>query len=186
MEKLETAIAVFPNHDAAEGAVKTLTAGGFAMNALSVVGNGYHSEEKVVGFYSTGDRIKFWGSRGAFWGGFWGLFFGGLFLASPVTGPVVVLGFLATMIVAGIENAVVVGGVAALAAALYSIGVPKDSVMQYESAIKADSFLVMARGTTEEIARAKSILAAANPSRLDIHRDADAVAAKTSSVPAAA
>jgi len=186
MDKLETAIAVFPNHDAAEGAVKTLTAAGFAMKDLSVVGNGYHSEEKVVGFYSAGDRIKFWGSRGAFWGGFWGLFFGGLFLASPVTGPVVVLGFLATIIVAGIENAVVVGGVAALAAALYSIGVPKDSVIQYESAIKADSFLVMARGAKEEIARAKTILGATNPSRLDIHRDADAVASAASSVPAAA
>jgi hypothetical protein len=186
MDKLETAIAVFPNHDAAEGAVKTLTAAGFAMTNLSVVGNGYHSEEKVVGFYSAGDRIKFWGSRGAFWGGFWGLFFGGLFLASPVTGPVVVLGFLATIIVAGIENAVVVGGVAALAAALYSIGVPKDSVLQYESAIKADSFLVMARGAAEEIARAKTILGATNPSRLDIHRNADAAAAAASSVPAAA
>ena len=93
-----------------------------------------------------------------------------------VTGPVVVLGFLATIIVAGIENAVVVGGVAALAAALYSIGVPKDSVLQYESAIKADSFLVMARGAAEEIARAKTILGATNPSRLDIHRNADAAA----------
>ena len=39
--------------------MKTLTAGGFAMKNLSVVGNGYHSEEKVVGFYSTGDRISF-------------------------------------------------------------------------------------------------------------------------------
>ena len=65
---------------------------------------------------------------------------------------------------------------AALAAALYSIGVPKDSVIQYELALKADSFLVMARGTKEEIARAKTILGATNPSRLDIHRDADAVA----------
>jgi len=129
-----------------------------------------------------GDRIKFWGSRGAFWG----LFFGGLFLASPVTGPVVVLGSLATIIVADIENAFVVGGVAALAAALYSIGVPKDSVIQYESALKADSFLVMARCTKEEIARSKTILGATNPSRLDIHRDADAVAPATSSVPAAA
>ena len=186
MDKLETAIAVFPNHDAAEGAVKTLTSGGFAMKNLSVVGNGYHSEEKVVGFYSAGDRIKFWGSRGGFWGGFWGLFFGGLFLSSPVTGPVVVLGFLATIIVAGIKNAVVVGGVAALAAALYSIGVPKDSVLNYESAIKADSFLVMARGAAEEIARAKKSLGATNPSRLDIHRDADVVAPAASSVPAAA
>jgi hypothetical protein len=186
MDKWETAIAVFPNHDAAEGAVKTLTAAGFAMKSLSVVGKGYHSEEKVVGFYTAGDRVKFWGSRGAFWGGFWGLFFGGLFLASPVTGPVVVLGFLATIIISGIENAVLVGGVAALAAALYSIGVPKDSVIQYDTALTADNFLVMARGAAEEIARAKAILAATNPSRLDIHRDADAVAPAASSVPAAA
>ena len=176
MDKLETAIAVFPNHDAAEGAVKTLTAAGFAMKNLSVVGKGYHSEEKVVGFYTTGDRVKFWGSRGAFWGGFWGLFFGGLFLTTPVTGPVVVLGFLATIVASAIENAVVVGGVAALAAALYSIGVPKDSVIQYDTALAADSFLVMARGSAEEAARAKAILVATNPSRLDIHRAADAVA----------
>ncbi len=41
MDKLETAIAVIPNHDAAEGAVRTLTAAGFAMKNLSVVGKGY-------------------------------------------------------------------------------------------------------------------------------------------------
>ena len=87
-----------------------------------------------------------------------------------------VLGFLATIIISGIENAVLTGGVAALAAALYSIGVPKDSVIQYESDIKADGFLVMARGTAEEVARAKAVLGATNPSRLDIHRDADAIA----------
>jgi hypothetical protein len=58
MDKLETAIAVFPNHDAAEGAVKTLTAAGFAMKCLSVVGKGYHSEEKVVGFYTTGGEAS--------------------------------------------------------------------------------------------------------------------------------
>jgi hypothetical protein len=166
--------------------VKTLTAAGFAMKNLGVVGRGYHSEEKVVGFYTAGDRVKFWGSRGAFWGGFWGLFFGALFLASPVTGPVVVLGFLATIIISGIENAVLVGGAAALAAALYSIGVPKDSVIQYESDIKADGFLVMARGAAEEVARAKAVLGATNPSRLDIHRDADAVAPSASPTSAAA
>ena len=64
---------------------------------------------------------------------------------------------------------VVVGGLSALGAALCSIGIPKDSVIQYETALKADSFLVMARGTAEEMARAKAILGTANPSRLDLH-----------------
>ena len=90
-----TAVATFVDHAAAEAAIKRLTEGGFDMKHLSVIGKGYHTEEKVVGFYTTADRVKFWGSRGAFWGGLWGLFFGGLFMTIPVVGHVVVLGYLA-------------------------------------------------------------------------------------------
>ena len=74
MEKAKTdsVIAVFADHPAAETAVKKLTAAGFEMKKLSVVGKGYQTDEKVVGFYNAGDRVKFWGKRGAFWGGLWG------------------------------------------------------------------------------------------------------------------
>jgi hypothetical protein len=173
MENIDTVIAVFADHPAAETAVKKLTTAGFEMKNLSVVGKGYHTDEKVVGFYNTGDRIKFWGTRGAFWGGFWGLFLGGMFMTVPVVGQVVVLGYIATIVIAGIENALVVGGISALAAALYSIGVPKDSVIQYETALKTDSFLVMAHGPAAEIARAKTILGTANPTRVDLHTAAN-------------
>ena len=169
METADTVIGVFADHNAAETAVKKLTAGGFEMKNLSVVGKGYHSDEKVVGFYNVGDRVKFWGKRGAFWGGLWGLFFGGLFMAIPVVGHVIVLGYLAAMAVSAVESAIVVGGLSALGAALYSIGIPKDSVIQYEAALKADDFLVMAHGTAAEMARAKAILGTTNPSRLDVH-----------------
>ena len=169
MDRHETAVAVFATHEAAEQAVKSLTASGFDMKNLSVVGKGYHSEEKVVGFYNTGDRVKFWGSRGAFWGGFWGLFFGGLFLSVPLVGHVVVLGYLAAVVISGVENAIVVGGLSALGAALYSIGIPRDSVLQYETDLKADGFLVMARGATADVQRAQTLLAALHPSRCDVH-----------------
>ncbi len=169
MDNTETVIAVFADHPAAEAAIKKLTAAGFDMKQLSIVGKGYHTDEKVVGFYNSGDRIKFWGTRGAFWGGFWGLFLGGLFITVPVVGQVVVLGYLATIAIAAIENAVIVGGVSALAAALYSIGIPKDSVIQYETALNTDNFLVMAHGPAADIARAKTILDTVNPTRLDVH-----------------
>jgi hypothetical protein len=48
-------------------------------------------------------------------------------------------------------------------------------VIQYEAAVKADGFLVMAQGGAEDIARAKAILGTANPSRLDVHAGAKAV-----------
>jgi len=167
--KTDSVIAVFADHNAAEAAVKKLAAASFAIKNLSVVGKGYQTEENVVGFYNLGDRVKFWGTRGAFWGGLWGMFFGGLFVTIPALGPVVLLGYLATVAIATVENAVLVGGLSVVGAALFSIGIPKDSVIQYETALKADSFLVMAHGTAEEMARAKAILGTVNPSRVDLH-----------------
>jgi hypothetical protein len=169
MSQIDTVIAVFTDHQSAERAVMKLTEAGFEMKNLSVVGKGYHTEEKVVGFFNTGDRVKFWGVRGAFWGGLWGLFFGGLFLTVPILGHVVVLGYLAAVAVSALESAILVGGLSALGAALYSIGIPKDSVIEYEAAVKADGFLVLAHGPTAEIERAKAVLATAEPARIDIH-----------------
>ena len=169
MIKHDSVIAIFPDHAAAEAAVKKLTAGGLAMKSLSIVGKGYHTEESVVGFYNTGDRVRFWGGRGAFWGGLWGLFFGGVFLTTPLVGPVIVLGYLTVALISALEGALVVGGLSALGAALGSIGVPKDSVIQYETALAADSFLVMAHGESSEVSHAKAILDGAGHSQLDVH-----------------
>lgn len=176
MKNINSVVAVFADHPAAELAVKKLSSSGFEMKNLSVVGKGFHTEEKVVGFYNLGERVKFWGKRGAFWGGLWGLFFGGLFMTIPVVGHVIVLGYLAAIVLGAIENAVVVGGLSALGAALFGMGIPKDSVVKYETAVKADSFLVMAHGTAEEVARAKAILAAIGPSQLDVHASGKALA----------
>jgi hypothetical protein len=169
MEKDNAVVAVFANHAEADTAVKELAAEGFAMKHLSLIGKGYHTEETVAGFYNVGDRVKFWGSRGAFWGGMWGLFFGGLFLAIPIVGHVVVLGYLAAAVVSAVEGAVVVGGLGAIGAAIASIGIPKDSVLQYETAIKADEFLVMAHGSQAEVERARDILATTHPKQLEVH-----------------
>jgi hypothetical protein len=172
----ESVIATYKDHQAAEAAIKNLTAAGFDMKELSLVGKGYHTEEKVVGFYNMGDRIRFWGTRGAFWGGFWGLFLGGLFMTIPVVGHVVILGYLAAVVVSGVENAIIVGGLSALGAALYGMGIPKDSVIQYENALKADDFLVMVHGGGDEIDRARIVLGTTGASRVDIHTEATAPA----------
>jgi uncharacterized membrane protein len=162
-------IAVYDNHSAAEDAVKELQKSGFDMKKLSVVGKDYHTDEQVVGYYNAGDRMKYWGKRGAFWGGFWGLLFGAAFFWVPAIGPVLVGGPLAAWIVAGLEDAVVVGGLSAIGAALYSIGIPKDSIVTYETAIKAGEYLVVVHGTSAEALKAKNILGSLKPSNLVDH-----------------
>ncbi len=174
MKNTSHAIAVFHDHASAEQAIKTLGEEGFPMTNLSIIGKGYHTDEKVVGFYNLGDRVRFWGSRGAIWGGLWGLFLGGMVLTIPVIGHVIVLGYLATVAVSAVEGAAVLGGLSALGAALYSLGIPQDSVVAYESAIEADNFLVMARGSEADMVRARTTLHAAKPTRVDLHGTAQA------------
>ncbi len=158
MTDTNAVIAVYENHSGAEAAVKELQKSGFDMKKLSVVGKDYHTEEHVVGYYNAGDRMKYWGKWGAFWGGFWGLLFGAAFFWVPAVGPVLVGGPLVAWIVAGLENAALVGGLSALGAGLYSIGIPKDSVVEYEAAVKAGKYVVVAHGTAAEAAKAREIL----------------------------
>ena len=170
VEKINTVVAVYDTHSHAEEAIGAFKSSGFDMKKLSIVGKDYHSEEHVIGFYNAGDRMKFWGKRGAFWGGFWGMLFGsGLFLI-PGIGHIMVLGPLVTWIVGALSEAAVVGGLTALGAGLYSIGIPKDSILRYETALKADHFVVVAHGTPDEVATAKKILEKTTPLSVDEHR----------------
>lgn len=169
MTDTNAVIAVYGNHTAAEDAVKELQKSGFDMKKLSIVGKDYHTDDQVVGYYNAGDRMKYWGKWGAFWGGFWGLLFGAAFFSIPGIGPVLVGGPLVASIVGALENALVVGGLSAIGAGLYSIGIPKDSIVTYESAIKAGEFLVVAHGTADDAAKARNILSTLKPTTLTDH-----------------
>jgi hypothetical protein len=157
----DSAVAVYDSHRAAEEAVRTLAKSGFNMQKLSIVGRDYTTEEGVVGYYNTGDRMKAWGKTGAFWGGFWGLLFGSALFVIPGIGPLFVGGPIVGWIVGALEGATVVGGMSALGAGLYGIGIPKDSILNYETQIKAGKFVVIAHGTRDEVARSKTILVGA-------------------------
>ena len=113
--------------------------------------------------------MKYWGRSGAFWGGLWGMLFGAAFFAIPGIGPVLVAGPLVAWIVGALEGAVVVGGLSALGAGLYSIGIPKDSVVKYELALKSDKFLVLVHGTADEVAKAKDIMQSTRPVEVGLY-----------------
>ena len=162
-------VAVYAAHTEAEQGVRELQTSGFDMKKLSIVAKNPHAEEHVVGFYNTGDRIKHWGKAGAFWGGIWGMLFGAAFFAIPGVGPVLVAGPLVAWIIGALENAVLVGGISAIGAGLFSIGVPKNSVLDYEIALKTDKFLLLVHGTADEAARARGILQGTHPAGLYTH-----------------
>src|SRR5664279_283420 len=170
MNKNNSIVAVYPSHTAAEAAVKELQKSGFDMKKLSIVGRDYHTDEHVIGYYNAGDRMKYWGKMGAFWGGLWGMLFGSAFFLIPGFGPLLVAGPLVAWIVGALEGAVVVGGLSAVGAGLYSLGIPKDSILQYERALKTDKFVLIAHGSLDEITHAKEILNLTKPETLEHHQ----------------
>jgi len=141
---------------------------GVDMKSLSIAARNTHTDEHVVGYYNAGDRMKYWGKVGAFWG----LLFGSAAFAIPGLGPILVAGPLVAWIVAGLEDAAVVGGVSAVGAGLVSIGIPKDSVLKYEVALKTDKFMLVTHGTPDAVGKAKDIIEGTEHSYYAVHSEA--------------
>ncbi|WP_034295950.1 general stress protein [Herbaspirillum sp. RV1423] len=168
------AVATYAQHQQAEDAVKALQLAGFDMKKISIIGKDYRLEEHVVGYLNAGDRAKIFGKLGAFWGGLLGILFGSAMLSIPVVGQVIVIGPLAALIFGGLEGAVLVGGASALVGAMTAIGIPKNSVLRYENAIKAGEFLLVVHGTADDVLHAKSLLRTSGPLSFDQHNTQDA------------
>jgi hypothetical protein len=170
MTQNNAVVAIYKSHAEAEAAVKELQRSGFDMKKLSIVGRDYHTDEHVVGYYNAGERMKYWGKAGAFWGGIWGLLFGSAFFLIPGVGPLVMAGPIVGWILGALEGAVVVGGLSALGAGLYSLGIPKDSILQYETALQTGKFMVIAHGSPDEMAAAQKTIHATSPDLLAEHQ----------------
>jgi uncharacterized membrane protein len=169
MTRTDIAVAVYEMHTQAENAVKALQRAGFDMKKISIIGKDYETEEHVVGFLNAGDRAKVLGRLGAFWGGLMGVLFGSAMMFVPVVGHVIVLGPLAAALFGGLQGAVIVGGISALAGALMAVGIPRDSVLRYETALKANKFMLVVHGDAQEIRRAHELLKASGLSSFDHH-----------------
>jgi len=135
-------IAVYVSHEAAEAAIKELQLSGFEMKKLSIIGQDIHTE---------------------------GLLFGSAIFLVPGLGPLLVAGPLVAWIVGALEGAIVGGGRSIVGAALYNLGIPKDSVVRYEKALKTGRFLLIAHGVKFDTTLAREILDRTGPETLDHH-----------------
>jgi len=72
-------------------------------------------------------------------------------------------------IVGAREGGMAVGGVSAIGAGLYSMGIPKDSVIKYELALRTDKFLLLVHGTAAEVERAKDVIESTRAVNVTLH-----------------
>jgi hypothetical protein len=166
-------VAIFDCHEEAEAAIRELARSGFDVRKLSVIGRELHGEEHAVGFYGAGERAKYWGKRGAFWGAIVGILFSPAFFWIPGVGFILTGGLISSLLLGTLEGAAVGaaagGGGSALVAALSGMGIPKDSVIRYEKSIRADKFLLIVHGPQADIERSRAILETSQAGHMDVH-----------------
>jgi hypothetical protein len=165
----ESVVAVFGAFQEVDLALSRLAGAGVTTARLSIVGRGFQSTEHVSGFLNADGKIRFWGKLGGFWDRLWAFFGGGLSLTLPGLGHIMVVGPLAAVIASSVEGGIFPGRLNPLGAALYSCGIPRESVAKYEQAVKADGFIIVVRGTLEELTRVQLLLEKSNPSHVDLH-----------------
>ncbi|ASI91622.1 DUF1269 domain-containing family protein [Vibrio mediterranei] len=151
-------VAIAHTHLDAKHIVTTLVDQGFPIESIFIIGKGYEMEEHATGFYDTDDRVKNWGKTGALWGGIWGALVGSGLFWLPGIGAVVAAGPIVAAVAGAVEGATITGGVTAIGGALASIGIPKDTIVKYETAIKTDKYLVVFDGESEQLKKARNFV----------------------------
>jgi hypothetical protein len=169
MSTESSVVAVYPNIDQAEEAVRVLGVGGFPIQHVTILAQNLGTEKKVHGFVTSCDVAKASARTGAWVGGIFGLLVGAAFLWVPGIGPVIAAGSLSTALLGGVEGAVAGAAVTGVLGWLVSLGISKNHILKYEESIKAGKNLVIAHGTPDDVAKAKKILEGTKPLELDVH-----------------
>jgi hypothetical protein len=149
-------VAIYATHDQADEAFSRLQAEGSDMDLLSFVGRDYWPA--MMGSRNAGERFLYRGALGPFWERMWSSLRGwGVFWFFE-NGPVLVAGPLVRTIIATQEEGNGHRRASGFEAALTGIGIPKESLVEYEKALLNDQVLVFVQGTFHEINQAQGIL----------------------------
>ena len=95
--------------------------------------------------------------------------FGSALFWIPGLGPLLVAGPIVSWIVGALEGAVLVGGLSALGAGLCSLGIPKDSIVRYETELKAGKFVLLMHGYLADATHARDLLSHTEVESLEHH-----------------
>jgi len=158
MTKKNTCVSLYASEQTAEQAVEELLSQNFDLKTVSMVGKAFHNEEDTIGLYTSGGQLCFSGVQAAFWNSLWGQLSGASFFWLPDFGPLVAAGTIGSLLVKEQEDIEVGSGLNVLGAALFSLGIPRDSIRQYEKALKEEKFLLIVHAVRSDVEHACHIL----------------------------
>jgi hypothetical protein len=165
----QSVVGVYKTMDEAEAAARALDRAKFPVNQISIITKDISSEKTVHGYVTACDVSKRGAVQGAWLGGIFGLLVGAAFMWVPGVGPVIVAGSLAAALAGGVEGALAGSALGGILSGLAAWGISKQHILKYEEVVKAGKFLVIAHGSPEEVATAKTILSGTATAELNVH-----------------
>jgi hypothetical protein len=163
-------VAIYDTRTQAEAVIREIHNSGMDMMRLSFLGRDHRAKDKLVGRYQSSDHTRYWENLSAFGDGVWGLLSSIALFHVPETGPFLAGGPVAGAIIGALEGTPAVRGLSAVGSGLHMIGIPRDSVLKYERAIKGDKYLIIAQGLAEEIGAIKAIIKNNGTVEFDLHQ----------------
>ena len=163
-------VGVYHTMAQAEEAVHKLDRAGFPVKHISIVTQNLASEKTTHGFITPGGDLTVRGAvAGAWIGGLLSLLVGAAFLWIPGFGPLLVVGRLAALLLAGAEGTMLGAATGGLLGALASWGIAEEHILDYEKQLREGKHLVIAYGTAEEVDKARAILQETEVGVLHMH-----------------
>jgi uncharacterized membrane protein len=165
MDRQCNTVALFADSLGMQAALRALREAGFDMGKLSVIGKNQHQEVSVTGMVVSGNGTQYWGRFGALAGSLWRPRGGSALLLFPGVGQVVIFGPL----VNAVGSALGAAAGTALGSTLASIGLPPDSALRYDSAIRQGRLALLAQGVASEAQAARRLLERAGATEVHEH-----------------
>ena len=136
MDQANSVVCICETHEQAQRAMYNLQGAGIDMETLSIASKDTYSDPHDLEYYNVGEET----------------------FTIPGLGPLLVSGPLASWIVNAFDNGAGGGGVSILGAALATLAIPRDSILQYEAALRDDKHVLVVHGSSDAVAAALKVI----------------------------
>jgi hypothetical protein len=158
MSKKSTCVLLYSNHKNLEQDVSTLQNRSFDMKAVSIVGKVEQHKTHATGLYITAGQIRYQGNQDSFWNGLWLRLNGAGFFLLPDLGVLLAAGPIAHLLTKEYAGIDVGSGLSVLGQAFFGIGIPIDSIHQYEKSVNSEKLMLIIHGLHSDVEFACQLL----------------------------
>ncbi|VAW97739.1 hypothetical protein MNBD_GAMMA21-2946 [hydrothermal vent metagenome] len=144
-------IVVYSETDVVEQAIDELQVTGYNFRQLSVMGGGHDMKTCLPGLYRTEGNVCLLGPQADFWNTLCDHFNGIAYYWDHDFGSLMLAGQMIDLLTHEMPNVDIVDGFSLFGSTLFMLGVPRDSIKEYESAIKAEKTLLLFHGDSKDV-----------------------------------